>query len=77
MLQVLYSVTVCMRGHNSPASSNEEGGIDSSCDDYELDDQLVLSHAHTSTPAMRAEKTESVSAVRFACVILQSSDPPE
>ena len=40
MLQVLYSVAVCMRGHNSPASSNEfeEGGIDSSCDDYELDD---------------------------------------
>ena len=37
MLQVLYSVTVCMRGHNSPASSNEEGGIDSLCDDYELD----------------------------------------
>ena len=38
MLQVLCSVAVCMRGHNSPASSNEEGGNDSSCDDYELDD---------------------------------------
>ena len=31
MLQVLYSVAVCMRGHNSRASSNEEGGIDLQC----------------------------------------------
>ena len=28
--------------------------------------KLVLSHAHIPTPAMRAVKTESVSAVRFA-----------
>ena len=57
------------RGHNSPASSNEEGGIGTRrvmTTSLMITFQLVFSHAHIPTPAMRAENTESVSAVRFA-----------
>ena len=79
MLQVLYSVAVCMRGHNSPASSNEEGGIDSSCDDYELDDYFPTgsqscSHHHSSYESREDRERECC---KVCIVILSSSDPPE
>ena len=79
MLQVLCSVAVCMRGHNSPASSNEEGGIDSSCDDYELDDYFPTgsqscSHPHSSYESREDRERECC---KVCIVILSSSDPPE
>ena len=67
------------RGHNSRASSNEEGGIDLSCDDYELDDYFPTgsqscSHPHSSYESREDRERECC---KVSIVILSSSDPTE